>query len=259
MLNVQGISKKFNLKTESETTLYKDLALNVEEGEFVTIIGSNGSGKSTLLNMICGQVKPDAGSIDFMGKNLLKTKNYKRFERISRVYQDPMSGTSPSLTVLENLSLALDKGNLFNIRKAVRRDKKTFFIEQLKSLGLGLEDKLDVKVGQLSGGQRQALSLLMSLMNDPDLLLLDEHTAALDPKSSETIMALTQAMVSKRNITTVMVTHNLQHALDYGTRLLMFHQGRIIADIRGEAKDALVRDDLIKLFLENDEMFVEVV
>ena len=153
----------------------------------------------------------------------------------------------------------MDKGNLFNIRKAIRGDKKTFFIEQLKSLDLGLEDKLDVRVGQLSGGQRQALSLLMSLMNEPDLLLLDEHTAALDPKSSETIMKLTAELVESRKMTTVMVTHNLQHALDYGTRLLMFHQGRIIADISGEKKQELTRNDLIKLFIENDELFVEVV
>ena len=259
MLSVRNLNKKFNLKSESETVLYRDLNLEISEGEFITIIGSNGSGKSTLLNMICGQVNPDSGAIDFLGDNLLKIKNYKRFEKISRVYQDPMSGTSPSLTVLENLSLALDKGNLYNIRKAVRGDMKSFFIEQLKSLDLGLEDKLDVRVGQLSGGQRQALSLLMSLMNEPQLLLLDEHTAALDPKSSETIMALTDEMVKSRKMTTIMVTHNLQHALDYGSRLLMFHQGRIIADISGEAKEKLVRNDLIKLFLENDEMFVEVV
>ena len=136
---------------------------------------------------------------------------------------------------------------------------KSYFVEQLRSLDLGLEEKLDVRVGQLSGGQRQALSLLMSLMNEPEMLLLDEHTAALDPKSSETIMELTQEMVSKRSMTTIMVTHNLQHALDYGSRLLMFHQGRIIADISGDEKKSLVREDLIKLFLENDELFVEVV
>lgn len=259
MLSVQGIDKKFNLKTESETTLYQNLSLDVKEGEFVTIIGSNGSGKSTLLNLICGQVAPDKGSIEFLGRDLLKVKNYKRFEKISRVYQDPVAGTSPSLTVLENLSLALDKGKLFNLNKAVRSDMKSYFVEQLRSLDLGLEEKLDVRVGQLSGGQRQALSLLMSLMNEPEMLLLDEHTAALDPKSSETIMELTQEMVSKRSMTTIMVTHNLQHALDYGSRLLMFHQGRIIADISGDEKKSLVREDLIKLFLENDELFVEVV
>lgn len=259
MLEFSGIHKKFNTKTDSENQLYKDLNLDVKEGEFVTIIGSNGSGKSTLLNMVCGQVEPDLGSIDFKGSNLLKLKNFKRFAEISRVYQDPMSGTAPSLTVLENLSLALDKRKLFNIRKAIRKDMESFFIEQLKSLDLGLEDKLDVKVGQLSGGQRQALSLLMSLMNNPDLLLLDEHTAALDPKSSQTIMELTDSMVKERGITTIMVTHNLQHALDYGTRLLMFHQGKIIADISGEEKKNLVRNDLIKLFLENDDLFVEVV
>lgn len=257
MLRVEHIFKKFNPHTEHESILYKDLNLEVEQGEFVTIIGSNGSGKSTLLNMICGTVKPDQGVIEFQGLNILKLKDYKRFKNISRVYQDPLAGTAPSLTVLENLSLALDKGKLFNLKRAVRKDKEQFFKEQLKTLHLGLEEKLNVQVGQLSGGQRQALSLLMSLMNEPDLLLLDEHTAALDPKSSEIIMSLTQDMISQRNITSAMVTHNLQHALDYGTRLLMFHEGKIIHDIKGEAKSNLKRSDLIKMFREYDDLFID--
>lgn len=257
MLNVESVSKTFNPKTEAQMNLYQNLNLTIDTGEFVTIIGSNGSGKSTLLNMICGQVTPDCGRITFESEDLLKLKDYKRFKNISRVYQDPMSGTAPSLTVLENLSLALDKGRLFNFKKAIKRDKLDFFKEKLSSLNLGLENKLDLKVGQLSGGQRQALSLLMSLMNDPDLLLLDEHTAALDPKSSESIMALTDNMVSGSKMTTIMVTHNLQHALDYGTRLLMFHKGEVIFDVKGEDKKNLTRSDLIQLFREHDDVFIE--
>lgn len=257
MLEVQDVSVTFNQGTEAEMALYSGLNVRFNEGEFITIIGSNGSGKSTLLNMICGQVKPDSGYISFRNQNILKQKDYKRFSHISRVYQDPVAGTSPSLTVKENLSLALSKRHLFNFRKAINKGLEPLFIEKLKSLNMGLETKLDVKVGQLSGGQRQALSLLMSLMNNPQLLLLDEHTAALDPKSSEAIMELTDNLVKKSNITTVMVTHNLQHALDYGDRLLMFHGGKIIVDIKANEKKKLTRQDLIDLFRLHDDHFVE--
>lgn len=259
MLEVQHVSVTFNPGTEAEMALYQGLDALINEGEFVTIIGSNGSGKSTLLNMICGQVKPDSGNINFLGEDLLKQKDYKRFASISRVYQDPMSGTSPTLTVAENLSLALNKRKLFNFRKALNNDSNELFIEKLKALDMGLENKLDVKVGQLSGGQRQALSLLMSLMNNPKLLLLDEHTAALDPKSSEAIMSLTDKLVKEANITTIMVTHNLQHALDYGDRLLMFHNGKIIVDIKKNEKKKLTRQDLVDLFKMHDDFFVETI
>ncbi|QIK70541.1 ATP-binding cassette domain-containing protein [Erysipelothrix sp. HDW6C] len=259
MIQFENIHKKFNKNSLAETTLYDSLSLDVEDGEFITIIGSNGSGKSTLLNMLCGQVKPDAGAIGFKGNNLLKIKDFRRFKTISRVYQDPVAGTSPSLTVLENLSMAVNKGKLFNLGKAVRHDKDAFFKEQLATLDLGLEDKLHVQVGQLSGGQRQALSLLMALMNNPEVLLLDEHTAALDPKSSEAIMKLTDKMIKERNITSIMVTHNLQHALDYGDRLIMFHRGEIIYDVKGEAKDKLQRSDLIRLFLEHEDTFADTI
>lgn len=257
MLQLNKITKTFNQSTPMETTLYHNLNLSVEKGEFITIIGSNGSGKSTLLNLICGQINPDKGTLTFGNRDLLKMKNHQRFKTISRVYQDPMAGTSPSLTVLENLSLASNKGKLMSLTKAINHKHEAEFVNLLSSLNLGLEDKLHVKVGQLSGGQRQALSLLMALMNNPDLLLLDEHTAALDPKSSESIIKLTQNMVAERNITTIMVTHNLQHALDYGSRLLMFHNGNIIRDIAQPEKEHLTKKDLLEMFASYDDAYIE--
>lgn len=259
MLRFHNISKTFNKNTEAELNLYDNLNLEVDEGEFVTIIGSNGSGKSTLFNVLCGQIAQETGKVIFEDKEIQNQKTHNRFKEISRVYQDPVAGTAPSLTILENLSMAFDKGKLMNFRKGVRFDKIEYFKELLKELDLGLEDKLHAKVGQLSGGQRQALSLLMALMNEPKVLLLDEHTAALDPKSSEIIMKLTEKMVAEREITTLMVTHNLQHALDYGTRLVMFHEGDIIFDVKGTDKKQLTRDDLISLFMEHNDFFVETV
>ena len=259
MLKFHNITKTFNRNTDAQLDLYENLNLEVDEGEFVTIIGSNGSGKSTLFNVLCGQIDADEGKVIFEDVEIQKKKEHQRFKEISRVYQDPVAGTAPSLTILENLSMAFDKGRLLNFKKGVRLDKVDYFKELLKELDLGLEDKLDAKVGQLSGGQRQALSLLMALMNDPKVLLLDEHTAALDPKSSEIIMKLTEKMVAQRDITTLMVTHNLQHALEYGTRLVMFHEGNIIFDVKGTDKKQLTRDDLISLFMEHNDFFVETV
>lgn len=250
MLKFESIQKCFNQGTLGEIHLYKDLNLAIKPGQFVTIIGSNGSGKSTLLNLITGQVAPDYGTVSFNNKNLLKIPHFKRFKKISRVYQDPLAGTAPSLTVLENLCLALNKGKLFSTKKAILKSMSTLFTAQLKMLDMGLEDKLDVRVSKLSGGQRQALSLLMALMNDPELVLLDEHTAALDPKVSESIMKLTHKMVSSKNITTLMVTHNLQHALDYGDRIIMFHEGTVVLDVEGKEKENLTREVLIQKFME---------
>lgn len=259
MLVFNNISKTFNPNTFAENKLYDNLNLEVSDGEFVSIIGSNGSGKSTLFNILCGQVTPDTGVVKFDGVDLAKKKEYERFKEISRVYQDPVAGTSPSLTIMENLSLAYNKGKLMNFQKGVSLDKEAYFKEMLMELDLGLENKMDAKVGQLSGGQRQALSLLMALMNNPKVLLLDEHTAALDPKSSDAIIKLTKKMVEHRNITTMMVTHNLQHALEYGDRLVMFHGGKIIFDVRGADKKALTRDDLVSLFSEHDSYFEDIV
>lgn len=259
MLRFNKIHKTFNKNSDNPLHLYDNLNVQIDPGEFVSIIGANGSGKSTLFNILCGQILADQGDVVFDGEQFNKKKVYERFKKISRVYQDPVAGTSPSLTILENLSLAFDKGKLMNLKPGVHKEKVSDFKALLKTLDLGLEEKMHVKVGQLSGGQRQALSLLMALMNNPKVLLLDEHTAALDPKSSETIMQLTDKMVADREITTLMVTHNLQHALDYGTRLIMFHEGRIIFDVKGTDKKQLTRDDLISLFMEYNDFFVEIV
>lgn len=249
MLELRNIAKTFNAQSDYAMKLYENFNLHVEKGEFLVVIGSNGSGKSTLLNLICGQVNPDQGELDFKGKNLKRLKSFQRFREVSRVYQDPGAGTSPSLSVFENLSMAYHKGRLFNLRKGMEDARRDFFKEQLRQLNLGLEHKLDVKVANLSGGQRQAISLLMALLNQPDLLLLDEHTAALDPKNSEIIMKLTDSLIRNNEITTIMVTHNLQQALDYGSRLVMFHAGKIIADYSQEEKKDLKREDLISLFM----------
>lgn len=255
MLELSNITKTFNAHTDASLLLYDDLNLKVAEGEFVVVIGSNGSGKSTLLNLVCGQITPDFGSIVFQDQNLQAVKSFQRFRETSRVYQDPSMGTSPSLTVFENLSMADKKGKLFNLQPTLKKQKRAHYIQQLTQLNLGLENKLDVKVSTLSGGQRQAISLLMALLNQPQLLLLDEHTAALDPKNSELIMELTDKLVQKHKITTIMVTHNLQHALDYGTRLVMFHKGKIIADYNNEEKQRLTRSDLANLFINYDGLF----
>lgn len=257
MIKLEDVSKKFNKNQASETVLYEGLNLKIDEGEFVTVIGSNGSGKSTLLNILCGQVSVDGGTIFINNKMINKEKSHNRFKHISRVYQDPKMGTAPSLTVVENLSLAWNKGNLFNFKTGKQKDKINYFKEQLRTLGMGLEKKLEVQVGQLSGGQRQALSLFMATMNNPQVLLLDEHTAALDPKSSDTIMTLTNKIVKEHKMTTVMVTHNLQHALDYGDRLIMFHKGKVIFDVKGDDKKNLSIPNLITLFKEYEGIFAE--
>lgn len=256
MLEFHNIHKTFNPNTEAQNVVYKGLDLKVETGEFVVIIGSNGSGKSTLLNLIGGNIEPDKGEILFDDKHLLRIKPYQRFRTFSRVFQDPSMGTSPSLTVYENLALASQKGNLMNFKSLTKKARRDVFKKYIEELGLGLENKLDIKVGHLSGGQRQALSLLMALINEPDVLLLDEHTAALDPKSSDAIMELTHKMIAKRSITTMMVTHNLNHALRYGTRLIMFHQGQIVCDVKDAAKEALTQEKLIQLFMQHEHSFV---
>lgn len=258
IIQLHNIRKKFNVGTVSETVLYEDLNLDVKQGDFVTVIGSNGSGKSTLLNVICGQVESDGGDVIFEGTSILKKPDFKRFQNISRVYQDPQMGTSPSLTVRENLALSELKGKLFNLKSLGHRTNEKKYVEMLSQLNMGLEDKLDVKVGLLSGGQRQALSLLMASMNNPHLLLLDEHTAALDPKSSEAIMNLTDKMIRERDdLTVIMVTHNLNHALRFGNRLIMFHGGDIVEDFDEEEKSNLNQQDLMNLFMQYEYSFSE--
>lgn len=248
MLTLSNIDKSFNIGTSSETTLFKDLNLTIKQGEFITVIGSNGAGKSTLLNVIGGSISPEAGTISLDDKGITRLKEYERSRFIGRVFQDPSKGTSPSMSVIENLSLAMNKGRRFGLSWGMSKSNIGCIKDNLAKLEMGLEDKLTTKVGLLSGGQRQALSLLMATMVEPKLLLLDEHTAALDPNISAIIMELTRQMLDEKKITTLMITHNLNHAVAYGTRLLMLHQGRIIIDIDGEEKKNLTVNKLMAYF-----------
>ena len=250
MLELKNIRKYYNAGTVHEMCMFHDFSMKIEEGEFVSVVGSNGSGKTSLLNIICGSIPLDSGSIFINGEDITHMPEYRRQRRIGRVYQNPAMGTCPSMTILENMSLADNKGRPFNLRRGTDKKRIDFYREQLQSLGLGLEDKLYVKVGVLSGGQRQAMALLMSTMTEIEFLILDEHTAALDPKTAETIMELTGKVVREKKLTTVMVTHNLRYAVDYGDRLLMMHQGQAILDEAGEAKKAIRIQDILDKFNE---------
>lgn len=262
MLKLKNIQKVFLQGTPNEMVLYEDLNLQIEQGEFISVIGSNGSGKSTFLNLVAGTLKPEKGQIEFDEKVITHQEEYLRSKKIARVYQDPLKGTAPSLSILENLSMAINKGQAFNLSKGINLKALDRFKTELASLNLNLEDKLHTLVGSLSGGQRQALSLLMATLVQPKLLLLDEHTAALDPKTSERILELTQSVVHEKNLTTIMVTHNLKHAIEYGNRLMMFHKGKVIFDIKGEEKKKLTVSTLIEKFNQSsisDELDDELV
>ena len=248
MLEMKGITKIYNRGTVKEMTLFDGFDLTVPDGQFVSIVGSNGSGKTSLLNLLSGTVSLDGGQILSDGVDIQKRKEFRRYETMGRVYQNPALGTCPSLTVLENLSLADNKGKRFGLGRGVDRRRVAEYRDQLASLGLGLEDKLDVPMGALSGGQRQAIALLMATMTPLRLLLLDEHTAALDPKTAETIMALTGKLVAEKQLTALMVTHNLRYALEYGDRLIMLSHGRIVLDRAGEEKRQTSTEELLDLF-----------
>ena len=250
LLSLKNIYKTFNTGTIDEMALFTDFNLDINEGEFVSIVGSNGSGKTTILNIISGTTPLDQGSIYLKDENITKMKEYVRARKLARVYQDPSLGTSPNLTVVENLALADNKGQFYGLSFALNKKKKADYYELLKSLNMGLEDKMNTKVKLLSGGQRQALALLMATLQPVDILLLDEHTAALDPKTSEEIMKLTNRIVKEKHITTLMVTHNLRYAVEYGNRLLMFNQGKIVIDKSNEEKENIDVDDLLKTFNE---------
>lgn len=250
MLELRGIDKYYNPGTVNEMCLFQDFHLKLEKEEFLSVVGSNGSGKTSMLNIICGSIPIEKGQIFIGDKEITKEKEYKRNRRIGRVYQNPAMGTCPSMTILENMALADNKGKLYGLGRGTNKTRIGYYREQLKQLGLGLEDKLDVKVGSLSGGQRQAMALLMSVMTPIEFLILDEHTAALDPKTAELIMELTDKIVKDKKLTAVMVTHNLRYAMEYGNRLIMMHEGKIVLDKRNEEKQEMQIDDVLKLFNE---------
>lgn len=248
MLEVRDVTKVYNAGAVTELRLFDWFSLSVPDGQFVAIVGSNGSGKTSLLNIICGTVPIEGGDILVGGKSIAKLKDYQRYAAMGRVYQNPALGTCPNLTMLENLSLADNKGKPFNLRWGVDKRRMDFYRGELSGLGLGLEDKLHVKMGSLSGGQRQAVALVMAAMTPLKFLILDEHTAALDPKTAEVIMELTDKIVREKNLTAMMVTHNLRHAVEYGDRILMMNQGRVALDKAGEEKRKTSMEDVLELF-----------
>ena len=248
MLEVRDITKVYNPGTITEQCLFDHFSLKVEEGQFVAIVGSNGSGKTSLLNIICGSIPIEGGDVLVGGESIARLKDYQRYATMGRVYQDPALGTAPNLTMLENLSLADNKGKPFNLTRGVNRRRVEDYRAQLAELGLGLEDKLNVKMGALSGGQRQAVALLMATMTPLQFLILDEHTAALDPKTAEIIMALTDKVVREKHLTAMMVTHNLRYAVEYGDRILMMDRGHVVLDRAGEEKRSTSIDDILTKF-----------
>lgn len=248
MLELKHIHKYYNPGTVNEMCLFEDFNLTVEKGDFVSVVGSNGSGKTSMLNILCGSIPVEAGQILMQGKDISHMKEYQRNRKIGRVYQNPALGTCPSMTILENMSLADHKGSFYGLGKGINKSRKSYYQELLSQLNLGLENKLNVKVGSLSGGQRQAMALLMSTMTPIDFLILDEHTAALDPKTADLIMELTDQIVKQKNLTTIMVTHNLRYAVEYGNRLLMMHQGEAVMDLPAKEKEALKVEDILEKF-----------
>ena len=250
MLKLEKVTKSFNVGTPNEKCVLKKIDLILEEGDFVTVIGGNGAGKSTMLNMIAGVYPLDCGIITLDGKDISLDAEFERAKSIGRVFQDPMMGTAADMQIIENLAMAARRGQRRTLRWGVTKSEKEKYFEAVKSLGLGLEERLTSKVGLLSGGQRQALTLLMATLNQPKLLLLDEHTAALDPATSAKVLAITNKIVTEQNLTTLMVTHNMKDAIDIGNRLIMMYDGHIIYDVKGEEKKNLEVADLLKKFEE---------
>ena len=263
MLEIKGVYKTFNPGTVNEKHALNGIDLTLNEGDFVTVIGGNGAGKSTMLNMIAGVYPVDCGTITIDGQDVTKLPEFKRAKFLGRVFQDPMTGTAADMQIIENLALASRRGKFRTLAPGVTKKEKAGYIELLSSLDLGLESRLTSKVGLLSGGQRQAITLLMATLKIPKLLLLDEHTAALDPKTAHKVLELTTEIVAKNNLTTIMITHNMKDAIAIGNRLIMMNDGKIIYDISGEEKKKLTTADLLEKFkitsggeLDNDRMLL---
>lgn len=248
MLDICKVHKSFNVGTVNEKKVLRGINLHLNEGDFVTVIGGNGAGKSTMLNMVAGVYPVDSGKITIGGNDVTKLPEHKRAKFIGRVFQDPMTGTAATMQIEENLALAARRGRARGLGSGITKSEREHYRELLKKLDLGLEDRLTSKVGLLSGGQRQALTLLMATMNNPKILLLDEHTAALDPKTALKVLTLSAKIVEENNLTTLMITHNMNDAIKYGNRLIMMNNGRIIFDVSGDEKKNLTTADLLQKF-----------
>ena len=263
MLELRNISKTFNPGTITEKRALSDLNLHLNPGDFVTVIGGNGAGKSTMLNAVAGVFNVDAGSILIDGVNVTRLPEHKRAAMLGRVFQDPMIGTAATMNIEENLALAYRRGQRRTLRWGIKPKEREEYRDLLAMLGLGLEDRMTSKVGLLSGGQRQALTLLMATLKQPKLLLLDEHTAALDPKTAANVLGLTQKIIAENHLTALMITHNMKDALQYGNRTIMMHEGTVILDIDAETKKRIGIEDLLAMFekasgkeLANDRMLL---
>ena len=263
MLNINHIAKTFNPGTITEKRALTDVDLKLNEGDFVTIIGGNGAGKSTTLNAVAGVFAVDQGTIEIAGVDVTRLPEYKRAKYLGRVFQDPMTGTAATMNIEENMALAMRRGEKRTLRWGISNMERDMYREQLRTLGLGLEERMSSKVGLLSGGQRQALTLLMATIKQPKLLLLDEHTAALDPKTAKNVLTLTQKIIAENHLTAMMVTHNMKDALEYGNRTIMMHEGKIILDIDAETKKRIHVEDLLVMFekasgseINNDRMLL---
>ena len=248
MLELKNIHKTFNPGTVNAKTALAGLDLTLNDGDFVTVIGGNGAGKSTMLNVIAGTIAVDEGQILLDGKDITRLPEHKRAEYLGRVFQDPMMGTAATMQIEENLALAARRGQKRGLKVGITKADREVYKEQLKILGLGLEDRMTAKVGLLSGGQRQALTLLMVTLRQPKLLLLDEHTAALDPKTASAVLDATQRIVEASGLTTLMITHNMRDAITYGNRLIMMYDGRVVVDVSGQEKKDLTVEQLLSLF-----------
>lgn len=256
MLKIENVTKVFNLtgNIEDKRIALNDISIEIEDGEFVTVVGGNGSGKSTLMNIISGAYQPDHGKIYIDNIDVTGEKEYKRAKYLGRVFQDPMMGTASNMSIIENLELAIRRGKRRGLKWGFKKENENMFKSILSDLNLGLEDRLNQKVGLLSGGQRQAVTLLMSTLEKPKVLLLDEHTAALDPKTATSVLELTNKIVSENNLTTLMITHNMRDAIKYGNRLIMMYNGKVVLDVKKEEKEKLTVEFLLNKFNEMSEV-----